>query len=83
MILKYGDKNTGWSWLSSIQEVTEVDSDNIPDDARYVGEETGAQCYEVTFNNGESEFMVLGVGEIYLCNEETGSTVDVLKSGKR
>lgn len=83
MILKYGDKLTGWSWVSSIQEVTEVPDPEIPSDARIVGDIDNGLCYQLTFDDGESEFVVLGVSEIYLCNEETGSTIDVLRSGRR
>ena len=82
MILKYGDKNTGWTWLSSVQEVSEVTDDNLPSDIHHVGELDG-QCYKIIFNDGEVEFISLGVGEIYLCNEETGSTIDVLRGRRR
>jgi hypothetical protein len=83
MILKYGDKKTGWTWLGSVQEVSEVSDDEIPSDVRLVGNDSESQCYQITFNDGEIEFIILAVGEIYLCNEESGSTIDVLKGGRR
>jgi|GEM_PF-2647287 len=83
MILKYGDKKNGWTWLGSVQEVSEVSDDEIPFDARLVGDNSESQCYQITFNDGEVEFIILAIEEIYLCNEESGSTIDVLKGGKR
>jgi len=83
MILKYGDKKTGWTWLSYVQEVSEVPDNQIPQNARYVGDHSTGQCYQITFNDGEIEFIVIAVEEIYLCNEETGSTIDVLKGRRR
>lgn len=78
MILKYGDKGNGWSWLSGIQEISEVKNSTFYDVA--IGEKEDASYYKIVFSDGDEVIYALGVKQAYLCNEQSGSTIDVLRN---
>lgn len=67
MILKYKDNDGNWNWIDDIRHFKKV-SDNEP------------VKLELTFQNGDIVDYELSVQEAYICNDSTGSTIDVIKS---
>ncbi len=78
MILKYGDKVNGWSWVSGIQEISEIKDSSYYD--LLIGDNKDPSYFKVTFTDGDELVYALGVKQAYLCNDQSGSTIDVLRN---
>ena len=80
MILKYGDNDNGWSWIGDVRRAT-----HYPDDSDWEvdlgnASEKDSCILEIQFNNGEKIIYNFAAKKIYLCNDDTGSTIDVIKN---
>lgn len=81
MILKYGDHDHGWTWVGNIRSAREIKE--LPGAGDWdvsVGTNENPVYIELTFKNGERFIYRLGVNKVYLCNEDSGSTIDVIKN---
>lgn len=79
MILKYGDNDNGWSWIGDVRRATEL-RDDSEWDIDLGDDDDNSSIIEVEYRNGDRLVYNLSAKKVYLCNDDTGSTIDVIKN---
>ena len=93
MILKFKDRAGQWSWVAGVDELQqlgkalnhrELMDEYDVESVEYLGDANATNIppsviYAVT--NGEPRLLAVNCTEAYLCNSETGSTIDVVYQG--
>lgn len=80
MILKYGDNDSGWSWIGDVRRATQHKDDSYWQVDLGNASEKDSCILEVEYHNGENVVYNFSAKKIYLCNDDTGSTIDVIKN---
>jgi hypothetical protein len=87
MILKFQDHNGHWTWITNVNEISSLGYCNPydihPSDydclaIEMAGESDGSLPFMILVNTDHPRLIGINAKEAYLCNDTTGSTVDVL-----
>lgn len=92
MIIKFLDHDNQWTWINSINEITKIgyinpgSLDLLEFDASEVemfGESNGSLPLIVSINTNTSKRLIaINAKQAYICNSESGSTIDILIDGR-
>lgn len=92
MIIKFLDHDDQWTWINGIDEITKIgylnpgSLDLLEFDALEVemfGESNGSLPLIISINsNAVKRLIAIHAKQAYICNSESGSTLDILIDGR-